>query len=234
MSTTTTNLGLTKPELSEQFQLSTWNGNSDILDAFAGQTNTALAGKASAADLTKTTAATTQLIDGGSKNRLDITLTSIKALNTAGTWSGNAYTRHGITFTVNSDLTITVAQTGQRTGNSWLDLYGTQTKFLNLWGTGCPEGGGESTFRIQYGDNRYDEGSGSAVNSGSIGIVIMSGYDATAGLTFKPMVCTVADWAVSQAYAQYCPTMPELYAMILALGGGNRSVQEAPAGEEER
>ena len=26
MSTTTTNLGLTKPELSEQFQLSTWNG----------------------------------------------------------------------------------------------------------------------------------------------------------------------------------------------------------------
>lgn len=45
MSTTTTNLGLTKPELSEQFQLSTWNGNSDIIDTFAGQTNTALAGK---------------------------------------------------------------------------------------------------------------------------------------------------------------------------------------------
>ena len=45
MSTTTTNLGLTKPELSEQFSLATWNGNSDLIDTFAGQTNTALAGK---------------------------------------------------------------------------------------------------------------------------------------------------------------------------------------------
>ena len=188
----------------------------------------AVATKASAADLTAETtarqnadakhlAALQGLIDGGSKNRLDITLTAIKAINTAGTWSDNVYTRRGITFTVNSDMTITVSGTNDGTGNSWLDLYGTQTKFLNLWGTGCPEGGGASTYRIQYGDNRYDDGSGSAVNSGSIGIVIMSGYDATAGLTFKTMVCTTADWNISHAYVPYCPTNAELYAMILAM-----------------
>lgn len=42
---TTQNLGLTKPELDDQFLLSDWNGNSDIIDAFAGQVNAALAGK---------------------------------------------------------------------------------------------------------------------------------------------------------------------------------------------
>lgn len=51
MSTETANLGLTKPELDEQFKLSDWNGNSDKIDQFAGEVNTALAGKASAADL---------------------------------------------------------------------------------------------------------------------------------------------------------------------------------------
>ena len=51
MSTETANLGLTKPELDEQFKLSDWNGNSDKIDEFAGEVNTALAGKASAADL---------------------------------------------------------------------------------------------------------------------------------------------------------------------------------------
>lgn len=43
MSTTTTNLGLTKPELDEQYQLGVWNGNSDILDEFAGDVNEAMA-----------------------------------------------------------------------------------------------------------------------------------------------------------------------------------------------
>lgn len=51
MSTETANLGLTKPELDEQYKLSDWNGNSDKIDQFAGEVNTALAGKASAADL---------------------------------------------------------------------------------------------------------------------------------------------------------------------------------------
>lgn len=239
MSTTTTNLGLTKPELSEQFQLSTWNGNSDILDAYAGEVNTALAGKASAADLTKTTTATTQLIDDGAKNRLDITLASLKAINTAGSWSGNVYTRRGILFTVNDDMTISVSGTNDGTlGDSWLDLYGTgtTTDFIGMVCSGCPEGGTSDRYGLQCGNNNWDYGApeGRVCVQGAIAIVVRAGYDATAGLTFKPMICTAADWAISQAYAQYCPTLPELYAMIQALGGGNRSVQAAPAGEEER
>ncbi len=47
------------------------------------------------------------------------------------------------------------------------------------------------------------------------------------------MICTKAEWDISQAFVPYCPTMPELYAMIQALGGGNRSISESD-GEEER
>lgn len=38
-----------------------------------------------------------------SKNLIPMTLASIKSLNTSGTWSGNAYTYNGVTFTVNTD-----------------------------------------------------------------------------------------------------------------------------------
>lgn len=34
------------------------------------------------------------------------------------------------------------------------------------------------------------------------------------------MICSKSDWAVSQAYAPYCPTLPELYQMILSQNGG--------------
>lgn len=33
----------------------------------------------------------------------------------------------------------------------------------------------------------------------------------------NPMLCSAADWAVSQKYVPYCPSMAELYAMIQAL-----------------
>lgn len=41
-----------------------------------------------------------------------------------------------------------------------------------------------------------------------------------------PMICTVEDWAVSQKFVPYCPTLYELYQMVLALQTG-RSVQSA-------
>lgn len=43
--TTTTNLGLKKPASSDPIDISVLNENADKLDAFAGETNTALAGK---------------------------------------------------------------------------------------------------------------------------------------------------------------------------------------------
>lgn len=230
MSTTTTNLGLTKPELSEQFSLASWNGNSDILDAFAGEVNTALAGKASAANLTAETtarqnadakhlAALQGLIDDGAKNRLHFT--DVDASNAA-----------GCVYTVNPDGTVSVDVSG-KTGASYvvlrlnsanvaIDDYCDGGHMLS----GCPTGGGSGSekFRMYAAKSTYavyDYGEGAVLpDNGAItgiNVVIYIGADYEGdNLTFKPMICTAADWAVSQAYAQYCPTLPELYAMILA------------------
>ena len=46
------------------------------------------------------------------------------------------------------------------------------------------------------------------------------------------MVCKEEEWEISQKYIQYCPTMAELYQMILDLGGGNRSM--TPTEQEEQ
>ena len=41
-------------------------------------------------------------------------------------------------------------------------------------------------------------------------------------MLIQPMICAKEDWDISQAFEAYCPTLPELYAMVLALqaGGG--------------
>lgn len=47
-----------------------------------------------------------------------------------------------------------------------------------------------------------------------------SGTSASGSATFRSMICTAADWAVSQKFVPYCPSMAELYAMIKALQAG--------------
>jgi hypothetical protein len=63
--------------------------------------------------------------------------------------------------------------------------------------------------------------------------MIYAGYTAD-NVVFKPMICKAADYLVSPEYVPYCPTMPELYQMILDLGGGNRSMSAAPTEQEEQ
>lgn len=50
-------------------------------------------------------------------------------------------------------------------------------------------------------------------------------------VVLRPMICTAEDWAASGQFQPYCPSLPELYRMILALGGGNRSMQVEPEQE---
>jgi len=45
---------------------------------------------------------------GGGKNQLPMTVEGIKAANTSGTWSGNAYTINGVTFTIQTDDGVNV------------------------------------------------------------------------------------------------------------------------------
>lgn len=191
----------------------------------------AVATKASAADLTAETtarqnadakhlAALQGLIDGGAKNRLRVTdLDDSHA--------------EGCVYTVNSDGSVSV-DVSAKTGASYvvLRLNGTNVSVDDYCdGThmlsGCPSGGGSETTKYKMYAAKstysvYDYGNGAVLPSNGsisgINIVIYIGADYSGdNLTFKPMICTVADWNISNEYVPYCPTNAELYAMILAM-----------------
>lgn len=141
------------------------------------------------------------------KNRLPLSLATIKSLNTSGTWSGNTYTVYGVAYSIKTDNNgkiLSIKATGTPTNNA--DLVVTQTAvgsgsyILN----GCPSGGNTSTYRIyanwNYSGSNHvfqDVGSGVAcnwnytggVNTFSVMIRIASGTTIpTGGLLFKPMI----------------------------------------------
>lgn len=165
----------------------------------------------------KDSAATAELVDRGAKNLLKITATS--------------QTINGVTFTVNGDQTVTVNGTNTGTGSAAFVIVPNQQAIQipdgNYWLSGCPQGGSSDTFDLRwylYSPNAsaYDTGSGASIRkngnttSSNIAIVVKQGATAN-NVVFKPMLCTAADWAVSQKFVPYCPSMAELYAMIQAL-----------------
>ena len=97
------------------------------------------------------------------KNKLDITLTYLKSINTAGTWSGNAYTHNGVTYTCsfNSEGYLSgITTSGTSSGASQLKLlYGTYSSFSSKYPqgsyykfNGCPSGGASSGgFKMFFG-----------------------------------------------------------------------------------
>lgn len=102
-------------------------------------------------------------------------------------------TSSGITFTVNSDGSVTV--NGTATANAYLVigavyLQANQTYILN----GCPSGGGRNTYRLYWQgvSGNYDEGEGTSYTptaTGSVNIRMVIYEGATVNnLTFYPMV----------------------------------------------
>lgn len=142
--------------------------------------------------------------NGGGKNLLDCSLATLKAdsYNTGGTtqfsWSDNVCsTPRGVSFTINSDNSITVSATSV-TADVWFRLahsfaYGVGTYTLS----GCPSGGSTSTYYIESDNlNIRDTGNGATITrsssyTDSIFIVVKSGTTFTG--TFKPMISLSSD-----------------------------------------
>ena len=163
-----------------------------------------------------------ELVDGGAKNRLPFNgLAVIRAMNTGGTWVDNAYTWNGVTFTINSDFSVTVEGTATG-GNAVLVLSqtgGFSIEEGNWVLSGCPEGGSGTSYNISIAGTVSDTGNTAeftAATSKLVRIYIISGTTAD-GLIFKPMICSKAEWDISQAYQPYRPSYQELYECILAL-----------------
>ena len=158
-----------------------------------------------------------RLVDAGAKNLLKITATT--------------QTITGVTFTINADQTVTVNGTNTGTGSATFVIVSNQQAVMipdgDYWFSGCPQGGGSDTFDLRwyrYAPNAsaYDMGSGAAIHKSgntadsNIAIVVKSGVTVN-NITFKPMLCTAEDYAISTEFVPYTPTTRELYEMILAL-----------------
>lgn len=191
------------------------------------------------------TPAAIKAVDEGAKNFLDISVSTLKKYNTVSSavWDGPSYTQNGITYAVNSDGTISVS--GMATSTSFMVLA--NRTYLNTKITrgrysisGCPTGGGSSgdTYRIfclnpnaNISNGYTDTGNGyigefyyDNSKDCNIAIGVGAGCVITDPVVFKPMLCTAADWAVSQKFVPYCPTLYELYQMVLDLQSGTRSL----------
>ena len=175
-------------------------------------------------------AALVELVDGGAKNRIIFDGVGTSASNV-----GTSYTSNGITFEVQSDGTIRATGTIS-SGSSYCYLYA-GTGRINIIDafdgkhvlSGNPQGASTSTYRLWY-----KVGSQTAVSVGDSSVILpeVAGetnavlglqVDATQtnlDITFKPMICTLADWNVSQKFVPYRPSYDELIARIEALEGG--------------
>lgn len=169
-------------------------------------------------------AALAEVVDEGAKNKLCLDLATIKALNPDGTWNGNTFTRDGLTFTINADMTISAS--GTASANVSLGLYSTDNTSFNgdMILSGCPNGGDYYTkYSVYIADSQGSTILSTADSNGTLIaantvfkymlILVRSGTNVT-GLTFKPMICTLADWKVSQNYAPFALPNTDLTRMM--------------------
>ncbi|MBP3249947.1 MAG: hypothetical protein J6M48_06300 [Ruminococcus sp.] len=118
---------------------------------------------------------------------------------------------NGVTFTVNSDGSITA--TGTATANADFTLsnltgYPTSGRYVL---SGCPEGGGANTYRIQIYQVAADYGEGVAfVSQNRLNVYIrISAGQTVDNLVFKPMIrpAEIPD----STYQPYAPSNRELF-----------------------
>lgn len=173
-----------------------------------------------AAKLTTDEAALSEVVNNGAKNICN--------------WTANTSTISGVTFTINDDKTVSTSGTATERSQKALTFTVPSTLKAGRYViSGCPSGGEQSgtilyclyiwdnTDNIRVSSN--DTGNGrefdwipDASHTYTMAVDVRSGSNVT-GLIFKPMICTAADWAVSQEFVNYCPSMQEMYKMILDL-----------------
>lgn len=195
-----------------QLDLTGYATTQDLADGLAEKvdTTTYMAGQAAQDNLINYT------INTGAKNLLKYNGYASGATN-------------GVTYTINTDGTMTVSGTPQGTSPSYIEiqLNGNAVNISQFCDglhilSGCPAGGSDSTYRMyaaRGGYSRFDYGDGvllteTALTDVRLVIYIYNGYTAN-NLVFKPMIRR-AD-ITDNTYQPYAPTNRELYEMLLAL-----------------
>jgi len=171
------------------------------------------------AELTQSVEPIPRLVDAGAKNDLEF-----DAIGTTTTY-GTTYESNGVKFTLNADNTVTFERisTSSSVANCLLILNGARLDVSSYCDgnhilSGCPSGGASNTYEIMAtvsggAYTKRDYGTGVILDSASgiepyIQLTVRSGFTGTA--TFKPMICSKADWDISQTYQPYAMGNAEL------------------------
>ena len=176
-------------------------------------------------------AALVEVVDSGAKNVIQF-----DEIGSGSVHDPSSYTNHGVTFTINSNGTISCSGQNDNQASSSMRLWlnGSPLSILDKCTggyvlSGCPSDNPNNKLKVmayrvahdsipEYAATDY--GSGillPSVTNDYINVIIEigKGVDAT-GLMFKPMICTKAVWDISQTYQPYRPSYQELYDMVKA------------------
>ena len=127
------------------------------------------------------------------KNKLQYTLETLKSINGVGTWNNNVYTRNGITFTINDDLSINVNGTATAACYIILNNSLSLTNGTEYILSGCPASGGVSSYSLRlYTGSSYESevGTGKTFTYSSQDLVRINIFNGITinNLTFYPMI----------------------------------------------
>lgn len=148
-----------------------------------------------------------EVVDSGAKNKLQYDLASLKAKNTDGTWNNNAYTVGGITYTLNSDMSISISGTRSSEGAAIFNLADYTAVSGDLLSQGTT--GTYNVFLYARGGSSSCNGDGyTSIASTDIGVNRTYALAVTAaGLAvnqrYYPMICTKAAFGVSPKFVPY-------------------------------
>lgn len=153
-----------------------------------------------------------ELSNGGSKNLLN---------NSASTATTNK-----VTFTVNDDKTVTITSAGDNTQAS-LTIASSYSlpagKYIISGTAGTGATGDTFAMWVKIGSNpSFSVGESgrvfevAAADTFSVTIIVRASQT-IADVTFKPMICTLPQWELSQEYVPYQPGYAELVARVESL-----------------
>lgn len=201
----------------------TLTGNKSLADlGIAAASDLTAESTARAAADTKHEAILALLVDGKSKNLLDLSQVS------------STTTASGITWTVDPNAgTIRAQCSGTVSSNTFLYIWNSNTDYPAAEAhilSGCPSGGGQSAYNLQtaIGSTVYrDTGEGIEVPAGTYRYVAIGVYQGQSNvdLTFRPMLTPKNAYDISDAFVPYYPPLSQMWAAICALQNGGASVQ---------
>ena len=162
----------------------------------------------------------------GAKNLLPFNFSDIVVNNIEGTWSGNTYTRNGVSFTLNDDGSITANGTADASASTAALIYIMGKNAVRVKSpsnpiilSGCPSGGSEDGYSLaticgsaSTGESTYpmkDYGEGVEISSDYFNLYVRVEKGSTvSNLTFYPMLRSAS--ITDSTYQPYVETNKEL------------------------